>query len=48
MTSTENLVKRLPTEMGGLDGPVQPLEHDYAPWEKRCRALANILDIHKS
>ena len=48
MTQTENLVKRLPTEMGGLDaGPVQRTEHEYAPWEKRCHALANILDIHK-
>jgi hypothetical protein len=48
MNGTENLVKRLPTEMGGLDaGPVQRVEHDYAPWEKRCHALANVLDIHK-
>ena len=48
MTQTQNLVKRLPTEMGGLDaGPVQRAEHEYAPWEKRCHALANILDNHK-
>jgi hypothetical protein len=48
MTQTENLVKRLPTEMGGLDaGPVQRIEHEYAPWEKCCHALANLLDIHK-
>jgi len=48
MNGTENLVKRLPTEMGGLDaGPVQRVEHEYAPWEKRCHALANVLDIHK-
>jgi len=48
MTPTESLVKRLPTEMGGLDaGPVQRAEHEYAPWEKRCHALANVLDIHK-
>ena len=48
MNGTENLVKRLPTEMGGLEaGPVQRVEHEYAPWEKRCHALANILDIHK-
>jgi hypothetical protein len=48
MTHTENLVKRLPTEMGGLDGgPVQRVEHEYLPWEKRCHALANVLDIHK-
>ncbi len=48
MTDTENLLKRLPTEMGGLDGgPIQRVEHEYAPWEKRCHALANVLDIHK-
>jgi len=48
MTPTASLVKRLPTEMGGLDaGPVQRAEHEYAPWEKRCHALANVLDIHK-
>lgn len=48
MTQIENLLKRLPTEMGGLDaGPVQRTEHDYAPWEKRCHAIANLLDIHK-
>jgi Nitrile hydratase beta subunit len=48
MTQTDELVRRLPTEMGGLDaGPIQRLEHEYAPWEKRCHALANVLDIHK-
>jgi hypothetical protein len=52
MTQTENLFKRLPTEMGGLDGgpgssPIQRVEHEYLPWEKRCHALANVLDIHK-
>jgi Nitrile hydratase beta subunit len=48
MTQTENLVKRPPTGMGGLDaGPIQRVEHEYAPWEKRCQALANVLDIHK-
>jgi hypothetical protein len=34
--------------LGGLDaGPVQCVEHEYVPWEKRCHALANVLDIHK-
>lgn len=48
MTQTEHLLKRLPTEVGGLDaGPIQRVEHEYAPWEKRCHALANVLDIHK-
>jgi hypothetical protein len=48
MTQSEDLLKRLPTEMGGLDGgPIQRVEHEYAPWEKRCHALANVLDTHK-
>jgi len=48
MNQTEDLIKQLPTEFGGLEaGPIQRVEHEYAPWEKRCHALANILDIHK-
>lgn len=48
MTQTDHLLKRLPTEMGGLEaGPVEPAEHEYLPWEKRCHALANVLDSHK-
>ena len=26
---------------------MQRSEDDYLPWEKRCHALANVLDIHK-
>jgi len=49
MTETDYLLRRLPTEMGGLAaGPVQRVEHSYLPWEKRCHALANVLDIHKT
>lgn len=48
MTETAYLTKHLPTEMGGLAaGPIERVEHEYAPWEKRCHALANVLDIHK-
>jgi Nitrile hydratase beta subunit len=48
MTETDNLVKRLPTEMGGLEGGrIQLVEHEYLPWEKRCHAPANVLDRHK-
>ena len=48
MTQTENLSRHLPTELGGLDaGPIERVEHQYLPWEKRCHALANLLDIHK-
>jgi len=48
MTHTEDLVTRLPTEMGGLEaGAILRTEHEYLPWEKRCHALANLLDSHK-
>jgi Nitrile hydratase beta subunit len=48
MTQTENLSRHLPTEFGGDDaGPIQRTEHEYLPWEKRCHALANVLDIRK-
>src|SRR3546814_7844658 len=30
--------------MGGLPaGPVEPTEHDYAPWEKRVHAIMRLL-----
>jgi hypothetical protein len=48
MTRTENLVKRLPNDIGGLDGPpIQQTDHQLEPWEKRCHALADVLDFHK-
>jgi hypothetical protein len=48
MTQTANLSRQLSTEMGGLDaGPIERVEHEYLPWEKRCHALANVLDIRK-
>jgi hypothetical protein len=48
MDQTENLLKHLPTELGGLEaGPLQRVEHELEPWEKRCHALADVLDIHK-
>jgi hypothetical protein len=48
MTSTENLVKRLPNDIGGLPAePIQRVEHSLEPWEKRCHALADVLDFHK-
>ena len=31
-------------DMGGLEaGPVEPTEHEYAPWEKRVDALMMLL-----
>ena len=48
MSETANLVKHLPTEFGGLAaGPIDRVEHELAPWEKRCHALADVLDFHK-
>jgi hypothetical protein len=48
MTSTENLVRRLSNDIGGLPAePIQRVEHELEPWEKRCHALADVLDLHK-
>jgi hypothetical protein len=48
MTETEHLVKRLPNDIGGLPAePIQRVEHELEPWEKRCHALADVLDFHK-
>ena len=48
MTQTEHLVKRLPNDIGGLPAdPVVRTEHELEPWEKRCHALADVLDYHK-
>jgi hypothetical protein len=48
MSDTRQLVERLPTDMGGLPADaIQRVEHDMAPWEKRCHALADVLDFHK-
>jgi Nitrile hydratase beta subunit len=48
MSETEHLVKRLPNDIGGLEaGPIEQTDHTLAPWEKRCHALADVLDYHK-
>jgi len=48
MSETEKLVKRLPNDVGGLPAdPIQRIEHELEPWEKRCHALADVLDCHK-
>ena len=48
MSPSENLVRRLPNDIGGLAAePVQRVEHELEPWEKRCHALADVLDYHK-
>jgi hypothetical protein len=48
MTASEDLVRRLPNDIGGLPaGPIDRTDHDLHPWEKRCHALADVLDFHK-
>ena len=48
MTDTEHLVKRLPNDIGGAEAPpFQRVDHELLPWEKRCHALADVLDFHK-
>jgi hypothetical protein len=48
MNQSELLLKRLPNDIGGM--PVegfQRVDHPLEPWEKRCHALADVLDFHK-
>ena len=48
MNGSEQLLKRLPNDIGGLAADrINPADHELAPWEKRCHALADVLDFHK-
>jgi hypothetical protein len=48
MTATDHLIKRLPNDIGGQPADrVDRAEHDLEGWEKRCHALADVLDFHK-
>jgi len=48
MTATEDLLRRLPNDLGGQPADrIARVEHELAPWEKRCHALADVLDFHK-
>jgi hypothetical protein len=48
MTATRGLVERLPNDFGGQStDPIQHVDHVLEPWEKRCHALADVLDFHK-
>jgi hypothetical protein len=48
MTRSETMLRRLPNDIGGLPaGPVHQVDHVLEPWEKRCHALADVLDFHK-
>jgi hypothetical protein len=42
------LVRKLPNDIGGdTAGKIERVEHELLPWEKRCHALADVLDFHK-
>jgi hypothetical protein len=48
MSDSSGLVIRLPNDVGGKDGGAfVRTEHPLQPWEKRCHALADVLDYHK-
>lgn len=48
MNELANLLRILPNETGGQDSaPFERVEHELLPWEKRCHALADVLDFHK-
>lgn len=45
---SEALVRKLPNDIGGdAAGKIERVEHELLPWEKRCHALADVLDFHK-
>ncbi|WP_368517302.1 nitrile hydratase [Rhizobium sp.] len=45
---SEILIKKLPNDIGGDPaGKIEQVEHQLLPWEKRCHALADVLDFHK-
>jgi hypothetical protein len=48
VSQSAKLLKRLPNDIGGLPAdPIQRVDHELEPWEKRCHALADVLDFHK-
>lgn len=48
MIENVDFIRRLPVDLGGLEaGRLERIEHELEPWEKRCHALADVLDFHK-
>lgn len=46
--TTKDFTSRLPNDIGGFEaGSVMRVEHALEPWEKRCHALADVLDFKK-
>lgn len=48
MNQSHELLKRLPNDIGGVAADrIEQVDHTLEPWEKRCHALADVLDFHK-
>ena len=48
MTELEKLIATLPNDIGGAAAPpIARTDRELLPWEKRCHALADVLDFHK-
>ena len=48
MSTPEDLVRKLPNDIGGEPaGAIERRDRELEPWEKRCHALADVLDFHK-
>ena len=48
MNTIEDFMHRLPNDVGGTpSASFERVEHELEPWEKRCHALADVLDYHK-
>jgi hypothetical protein len=43
-----DVVDWLPNDLGGVEtAKFERVDHPMQPWEKRCHALADVLDFHK-
>jgi hypothetical protein len=48
MTHSQTILTQLPNDIGGADSDrFERVDHPLEPWEKRCHALADVLDFHK-
>jgi hypothetical protein len=48
MTDSSAIVTRLPNDVGGTSNDrIAIVDHELLPWEKRCHALADVLDYRK-
>ncbi len=46
--TVENVLSKLPNDIGGLDtSAINRSDKALEPWEKRCHALADVLDFQK-